>query len=208
MNQYNAAPRTRDERNEFIAKNLPLLHSIAQPYKYCGLEYDDLFQEVCEGAIKAMNTYDPCRGAKLSTYIVECAKNHVRMIIRERNTLRRTAIIVSLEQSMRNSSEDKETSLLNQNNSEIDNLHSPDPEMGSAMHIKQTAQKIREAMNLCLTDAQHTAIEMHVAGYSQKEIGRVLTMSQSNVSKLLKLAICELRLKLKEMGVNADTVEF
>lgn len=208
MNQYNAAPRTREERNEFIANNLPLFHSIAQPYKYCGLEYDDLFQEVCEGAIKAMNTYDPSRGTKLSTYIVECAKNHVRMIIRERNTLRRTAILVSLEQNMRKSGEDKETSLLNQDNSEIDNLHAPEPELGNVLHIKQTAQKIRAAMALCLTEAQRTAIEMHVAGYSQKEIGKVLNLSQGNVSKLLKISICELRLKLDEMGLTADTIEF
>lgn len=204
----NAYPRTRDERNAFIADNLNLLHSVAHLFQYSGLEYEDLFQEVCEGAVKAMNTYDPQRGAKLSTYIVECAKNHVRMIIRERNTLRRTAVIVSLEQNMSNVKEDKETSILNKDNSSVDSLHSEDPELGDALHNKQLVETIEKAMKECLSDAQYTAVKMQIAGYSQNEIGKRLSLSQGNVSKLLKIAICELRLKLEELGIRADNIEF
>jgi len=208
MNQNNAYPRTSAEQDQWIRENLNLIHSIAHSFQYCGIEYEDLFQEICEGAAKAMNTYDPSRGAKLSTYVVDCAKNHVKMELRKRNTLRRTAIVVSLEQSMSNSNGDKETSLLNQDNSEVDNLHSADPELSDTLHVKQIAQTIHDAMNLCLTDAQRIAIEMYASGYSQKDIGKKLNLSQGNVSKLLKIAICELRLKLEEMGITADSIEF
>ena len=58
------------EKNEFISKNLGLVHSCCGKFKGRGIEYDDLFQAGCMGLIKAVNGFDESRGLMFSTYAV------------------------------------------------------------------------------------------------------------------------------------------
>ena len=54
-------------RDEFITRNLRLVHWIAQKWRG-SLDYDDLVQEGVKGLIKAVEMFDPDLGYKFATY--------------------------------------------------------------------------------------------------------------------------------------------
>ncbi len=71
------------ERNEFIAKNLGLVHSCCGKFKGRGIEYDDLFQAGCMGLIKATEGFDESRGLMFSTYAVPVILGEIKRMFRD-----------------------------------------------------------------------------------------------------------------------------
>ena len=57
-------------RDEMIARNLPLVRSLARSYVGRGLPFDDLVQEGTVGLVRAVDKFDYRRGFKFSTYAV------------------------------------------------------------------------------------------------------------------------------------------
>jgi RNA polymerase sigma factor (sigma-70 family) len=57
-------------RDEMIARNLPLVRSLARAYMGRGVPLDDLVQEGTVGLVHAVDKFDHRRGVKLSTYAV------------------------------------------------------------------------------------------------------------------------------------------
>jgi RNA polymerase sigma factor (sigma-70 family) len=57
-------------RDEMIARNLPLVRSLAGAYADRGVAFDDLVQEGTVGLVRAVDKFDHRRGLKLSTYAV------------------------------------------------------------------------------------------------------------------------------------------
>ena len=45
-------------RDDFIADNLALVHSLCTRFRGRGVEYDDLYQAGCIGLIKAVDGFD------------------------------------------------------------------------------------------------------------------------------------------------------
>ena len=68
--------KSKIQRDEFIEKNLALVHSICKRFVGRGIEYDDLYQVGCVGLIKAVDAFDEERGLMFSTYavpmVIEC----------------------------------------------------------------------------------------------------------------------------------------
>ena len=71
------------EKNEFISKNLGLVHSCCGKFKGRGIEYDDLFQAGCMGLIKAVNGFDESRGLMFSTYAVPVILGEIKRMFRD-----------------------------------------------------------------------------------------------------------------------------
>jgi RNA polymerase primary sigma factor len=72
-------------REEMIKANLRLVVSIARAYANYGLPLADL---ICEGNIgltRAVDRFDPCRGAKLSTYAAFWIKHTIRRAISDQS---------------------------------------------------------------------------------------------------------------------------
>ena len=57
-------------RDEMIARNLPLVRSLARGYLGRGVPFDDLVQEGTVGLVRAVDKFDHGRGVKFSTYAV------------------------------------------------------------------------------------------------------------------------------------------
>lgn len=74
---------TKSEREEFIEKNLPLVHSICKRFVGRGIEYDDLYQAGCIGLIKATDAFDKTKGFAFSTYAVPVIMGEVRRLFRD-----------------------------------------------------------------------------------------------------------------------------
>ncbi len=70
-------------RDTLIRHNLRLVAHIAKKY-YAADSAEDLVSTGTIGLIKAVNTYDPARGIKFSTYASRCIENEMRMQFRRR----------------------------------------------------------------------------------------------------------------------------
>lgn len=75
--------KTVAERDEFIEKNLGLVHSVCKRFTGKGIEYDDLYQVGCVGLIKAVDAFEEERGLMFSTYAVPVIMGEVRRLFRD-----------------------------------------------------------------------------------------------------------------------------
>ncbi len=73
----------KQSREEFIEKNLPLVHSICKRFVGRGVEYDDLYQAGCIGLIKATDNFAADKGFAFSTYAVPVIMGEVRRLFRD-----------------------------------------------------------------------------------------------------------------------------
>lgn len=71
------------KREEFIEKNLPLVHSLCKRFLGRGIEYDDLYQAGCVGLVKATDAFDETKGFAFSTYAVPVIMGEIRRLFRD-----------------------------------------------------------------------------------------------------------------------------
>lgn len=92
------------DKDQFIAKNLGLVHSCCSKFKGRGVEYDDMFQAGCIGLIKAVNGFDESRGLMFSTYAVPVILGEIKRIFRDGGSVKvgRTLKELSLKVSREN----------------------------------------------------------------------------------------------------------
>ncbi len=76
------------KREEFISKNLGLVHACARRFVGKGIEYDDLYSAGCVGIVKAYDGFDASRGIKFSTYAVPVILGEIRRLFRDGGTVK------------------------------------------------------------------------------------------------------------------------
>lgn len=69
--------------DKFVQSNLGLVHSIAARFRGRGIEYEELFSAGCEGLVKAARGFDEERGLKFSTYAVPVIMGEIRRLFRD-----------------------------------------------------------------------------------------------------------------------------
>lgn len=82
-------------RDRLISHNLRLVAHIAKKYYAAGDDQDDLVSIGTIGLIKAVETFDPARSKRFSTYASRCIENEMLMRLRRS---RRTPPTVSLQE--------------------------------------------------------------------------------------------------------------
>lgn len=75
-------------RDEFIENNLGLVHSCAIRFKGKGIEYDDLYSAGCVGLVKAVDNFEAERGLCFSTYAVPVILGEIRRLFRDGGTVK------------------------------------------------------------------------------------------------------------------------
>ena len=75
-------------RDEFIEKNLPLVHSLANRFRGRGIEYEELYSAGCVGLVKACDNFDESRGLKFSTYAVPVILGEIKRLFRDGGTVK------------------------------------------------------------------------------------------------------------------------
>ena len=73
---------TEKDYDRILRENAPLVHSVAVRFKGRGAEYDDVFQAGCLGLFKAALRYDETLGTAFSTYAVPVMLGEIRMLFR------------------------------------------------------------------------------------------------------------------------------
>ena len=79
-----------------LEENSPLIKSIIKPYRFKGIEYDDLYQLGCLGFIKAISNFDAKFNTKFSTYAVPMIAGEVKRFMRDDGSIKVSRALKSL----------------------------------------------------------------------------------------------------------------
>lgn len=71
------------DRDEFIIRNLPLVHSLANRFRGKGIEYEELYSAGTLGLVKACDNFDESRGLCFSTYAVPVILGEIKRLFRD-----------------------------------------------------------------------------------------------------------------------------
>lgn len=173
-------------KNILIEHNLRLVAHIAK--KYAGENnFDDLVSVGTIGLIKGINTFNPEKTSKLTTYIARCIENEVLMTLR---TSKKLTQEVSLEDSI---GTDKEGN----NMTFSDILQADEDDISDIIAMKIDVKKLYRAISQALSEDEKNILcwrygLLNTRRKTQKEIADILGISRSYVSRIEKKAIKKL----------------
>lgn len=180
--------KAKEAKRILIERNLRLVAHIARKYQNVDEDMEDLISIGTIGLIKAVNTFDADKTIKLSSYASKCIENELLMMLRGRKKKSRE---VSLYEPIGTDKEGNEISLL-------DVIESEQTDVLDRMELKQNVGKLGTLLDKTLTDREREIICMRYGllgdrEITQREIGNMLGISRSYVSRIEKRALCKLR---------------
>ena len=180
-------------KNILIEHNLRLVAHIAKKYAD-EKSMEDLISIGTIGLIKGINTFNPKKNSKLSTYISRCIENEVLMHMRSSRKLQNE---VSIDESI---GTDKEGN----NMTFSDILTADNSDVSEIIFEKLEAAKLHRALKKALTPDELSIITWRYglggqARKTQREVAAILGISRSYVSRIEKKCLEKLA---KELGVK------
>ena len=173
-----------------IEHNLRLVVFIAKKYESTGYDIEDLVSIGSIGLIKGITTYKIDKNIKLATYASRCIANEILMFIRK-NKKRKTE--VSFEDALNYDQEGNELHL-------EDILGTDDNIVPDEIINKYDKLKLRDEINI-LSDRDKEIMIMryglfNTKEYTQKEVAKMLGISQSYISRIEKKVIDKLKITM------------
>ena len=173
-------------KNILIEHNLRLVAHIAKKYsdeRNC----EDLISIGTIGLIKGINTFDPSKSKKLSTYIARCAENEVLMYLR---SSKKYANELSMEEGIGTDKEGNAMTL-------SDILTADNIDVADMIFKKLETKKLYEAMKKVLTPDECIIICQrygldNTKRLTQREIAAQMGISRSYISRIEKRCIKKL----------------
>ncbi len=175
-------------RDILIEHNMRLVAHIIKKYAFTDKEMDDLLSIGTIGLIKAVNTFNPDRGNKLSSYAAKCIDNEILMLLRSEKKRSRE---VSLYEPIGTDKEGNEINLM-------DVIEMEEREISEMVAMKEDLKRLYEAYDTCLSDKEKKVIQYRYGlfgndEYTQREIAKALGISRSYVSRIEKGALAKMR---------------
>lgn len=173
-------------------RNLRLVAHIAKKYQNAEEDMEDLISIGCIGLIKAIDTFDDKKG-RLATYACRCIDNELLMLLRGK---KKTSKEVSLFESIGQDKEGNEIRL-------VDVIEEKQPDIIENMELEGKIKKLFLLMEENLTDREREILLMRYGllgkrEATQSEIGAVMGISRSYVSRIEKKALQKLRCKFEQ----------
>ena len=174
-------------RNKLIEHNLRLVAHIIKKYYTKESDHDDLVSIGTIGLIKAINTYNPAKSIKLSSYASRCIENEILMHFRNS---RKSAQDMSLSDSIDTDKDGNPLTL-------IDVLAVPD-DFTQDLETKINISKLNKYINEVLDDREKKIIIMRYGldgtkALTQREVASKLKISRSYISRIEKKSLQLLR---------------
>jgi len=193
--------RNGDEeaRNLLIEHNLRLVAHILKKFDGTGEDTDDLISIGTIGLIKAINTFDPDKGAKLATYAARCIENEILMHLR---ASRKNKGEVSLYDPIGMDKEGNEITLLD--------VLGTEPEIvQEIVEGRFEEDRLRERVKR-LSPRERNVLVLRFGLFNsfrktQREIARMLGISRSYVSRIEKRAIQKL---MRELSMDSPSNKY
>lgn len=182
---------TREEAKQakeiLIERNLRLVAHIAKKYQNVDEEMEDLISVGCIGLIKAIDTFDAGKG-RLATYACRCIDNELLMLLRSK---KKTSREVSLFEPIGQDKEGNEIHL-------VDVIEQQQPDIIESMELGKNVRKLQELIEKCLNEREKQIVIMRYGlqgkqEATQSEIGELLGISRSYVSRIEKKALQKLK---------------
>lgn len=182
-----------------IEHNLRLVAHVCKKYSNSKVEQDDLISIGSVGLIKGINTYNPNKSIKLSTYISKCIDNEILMHFRSTKKLNNE---IYLEETI---GKDKDENVITLKDI-IENDDRPiEEEIDLKLRIKELYQKVK--IVLCNRERRIIESRYGLNGNrvrTQREIAKELGISRSYVSRIETKAIEKLSREFKKNYDNGD----
>ena len=174
-------------KQTLIEHNLRLVVYIAKRFENTGVGLKDLISLGTIGLIKAINTFNTEKNIKLATYASRCIENEILMYLRKTSNQKTE---VSFDEPL-NTDWDGNELLLS------DVLGTDDDEVCRPLEDDADRQMLRESI-ATLSERERTIIELRFGlngheEYTQKEVAKIMGISQSYISRLEKRTISRLR---------------
>ncbi|HOB36647.1 MAG TPA: RNA polymerase sporulation sigma factor SigK [Candidatus Avimonas sp.] len=173
-------------RNKLIEHNLRLVAHIIKKYYSTIREQDDLISIGTIGLIKAVNTFDYLKGARLATYASRCIENEILMHFR---ASKKKAQDVSFSEPI---DTDKDGHPLT-----LSDVISEESNIIDDIDLRLNAEKLYHYIDDILEDRERKIIELRYGltgePLTQREVAKTLNISRSYVSRIEKKALEKLK---------------
>ena len=176
-----------DARNKLIEHNLRLVVFLAKKYENTGVDLEDLVSIGTIGLIKGVNTYKLDKNIKLATYASRCIDNEILMFFRK-NKRRKGEI--SFEDSLSYDAEGNELHLEDILGTENDIVTKGIEESDDKKILQEEISKLNERDKKIMTLRYGLFNHKEM---TQKDVAKVLGISQSYISRIEKKVIKKLK---------------
>jgi RNA polymerase sporulation-specific sigma factor len=166
------------DRNNVVEQNMPLVTARVKKLNN-GMYDEDMFQEGCMGLIYAADRFDPSKGSVFSTYAVKYIDGYIKAYKNKNSVIRPRRKGSSFERASVES--------LNSRISNDDDRTLEDVLCDEENPIQGIIDDIAVDMFFdTLNHQERSIVELMTNDYTQREISRVLGISQPQVSRVLK----------------------
>ncbi|MBR3552449.1 MAG: RNA polymerase sporulation sigma factor SigK [Clostridia bacterium] len=174
-------------RAELIEHNLRLVAHIVKKYYAAADDPEDLISIGTIGLIKAVDSFNASKGARLATYAARCIENEILMHFRAQ---RKTAGTVSLSEPVDTDGDGNELTLID--------LIATEDTIADDMDLKRNTRRLYTALDRLRDPREKEILTLRYGLYgtaplTQREIADRLGISRSYVSRIEKRAIETLR---------------
>lgn len=178
----------KEARQILIERNLRLVAHVAKKYAGSGEDMEDLISIGTIGLIKAISTFQYDKGSKLSTYAARCIDNELLMMFRAR---KKTTREISLYEPIGTDKEGNEISLL-------DVCMQEQMDIVERMDMDEKTKKLSGLIEEKLDEREKEIVYLRYGLNGKKEmtqweIGKLLGISRSYVSRIEKKALQKLK---------------
>ena len=176
-----------EAKNKLIEHNLRLVAHIIKKYYGTKCEQDDLVSIGTIGLIKAINTFDPDKKIRLSSYASRCIENEILMHLR---AVKKTERDISLNETIDTDKDGNPLTLMD--------IMAVDDSMLDDLDMKLNSKKLGQYINEELSGREKTVIILRYGlngkkPMTQKEVAGLLDISRSYVSRIETKALKILR---------------
>lgn len=214
-----------EAEQQLLKDNLPLVYAIAKRYRHSGLDPEDLRQLGSIGLLKSIRKFDPSYHVCFSTYAVPLIAGEIRRFLRDDGMIKfsRSAksLALKVRQEMQNNPDLTIDALAEQlhasreelaaalaSDAPIGSLDEPMPD-GSGNRFDRIGENSEEEQSIYrlslraamqgLTERERLLVRLRYREEkSQAEVGRVLGISQVQVSRLEKKILSALRNRMQD----------
>ncbi len=193
----------KEAKDKLVEHNLRLVAHIAKKYSQnFALDADDLISVGTIGLIKAVDSFNGTKSARLSSYASRCIENEMLMMMR---ASKKTSKEISLNDSLGGESDGENITLM-------DILSVDDEDVIDEVSLKIESKKIYNAIEKCLTEREKQIIILRYGlvskEYTQREIAKKLGISRSYVSRIEKKALSKMNRYFNSTGgVYDETID-